>query len=224
MLKAKESRKLAWGKLKGKWGAFAVCTLIYFLLLLACSLLTTIILGPIATLLISGPLILGYSMVAINVSHRKSISEGQIFHGFKYFGSSLALYICNNIFIFLWCLLLIIPGIIKSFSYSMSFFVLADNPALSSGEARRKSIEIMKGNKFRFFCLNLSFIGWILLCTLTLGILYFWIYPYIFTAQAEFYRDLISESNDKIMYDDFSSPNLEEDKKEEKSDSLNPYF
>lgn len=100
MLKAKESRKLAWGKLKGKWGTFAVCTLIYELLALACSLLTFIFLGPIATLLISGPLILGYSMVAINVSHRKSISEGQIFHGFKYFGSSLALYICNNIFFY----------------------------------------------------------------------------------------------------------------------------
>ena len=97
----------------------------------------------------------------------------------------------------------------------MSFFVLADNPTLSSGEARRKSIEIMRGNKFRYFCLNLSFIGWFLLSILTLGILYFWIYPYIFTAQAEFYRDIIGESDDKIMYDDFSSPNLEEDKKEE---------
>ena len=155
MLKAKESRKLAWGKLKGKWGTFAVCTLIYELLALACSLLTFIFLGPIAMLLISGPLILGYSMVAINVSRRKNISEGQIFNGFKYFGSSLALLICNYIFVFLWSLLLIIPGIIKSFSYSMSFFVLADNPTLSSGEARRKSIEIMKGNKFRFFALTL---------------------------------------------------------------------
>lgn len=106
----------------------------------------------------------------------------------------------------------------------MSFFALADNPYLSSSDARNKSIEIMNGKKLDYFILNLSFIGWILLGALTFGILYFWIFPYIFTAQAEFYRDLISESNDKIMYDDFSSPNLEEDKKEEKSDSLNPYF
>lgn len=234
MLTAKETRKRAWKKLKGKWGTYAVCSLIYFLFIACCSVLTLIFIGPIIALIISGSMILGYSFIALNVSRRKTISEKQIFHGFKYFASSLALYICNNILLFLWTLLLIIPGIIKTFSYSMSFFVLADNPTLSSSEARRRSIEIMKGNKFRYFCLNLSFFGWFLLCILTFGILYFWIFPYIFTAQAEFYRDIINESDNKQMYDDgkpidkietdFSDneEDIPNDKKD--SDSLNPYF
>lgn len=92
----------------------------------------------------------------------------------------------------------------------------------------------MNGKKLDYFILNLSFIGWILLGALTFGILYFWIFPYIFTAQAEFYRDIINESDNKQMYDDgkpidkietdFSDneEDIPNDKKD--SDSLNPYF
>ena len=258
MLTAKETRKRAWKKLKGKWGTYAVCSLIYFLFIACCSVLTfifigpiiliisgslilrysyialNVFIGPIIALIISGSLILGYSFIALNVSRRKTINKRQIFYGFKHFGSSFALYVCNNILLFLWALLFIIPGIIKSISYSMSFFALADNPYLSSSDARNKSIEIMNGKKLDYFILNLSFIGWILLGALTFGILYFWIFPYIFTAQAEFYRDIINESDNKQMYDDGKpidkietdfSDNEEDNPNDKKdSDSLNPYF
>lgn len=92
----------------------------------------------------------------------------------------------------------------------------------------------MNGKKLDYFILNLSFIGWILLGALTFGILYFWIFPYIFTAQAEFYRDIINESDNKQMYDDGKpidkietdlSDNEEDNPNDKKdSDSLNPYF
>lgn len=94
------------------------------------------------------------------------------------------------ILIFLWSLLLLIPGIIKSFAYAMTPFVLVDNPELSCYEAIKRSQELMKGNKWRYFLLALSFLGWILLGILSLGIGFFWIIPYIETTTAAFYYDI----------------------------------
>lgn len=79
-----------------------------------------------------------------------------------------------------------------SYAYSMSWFILADNPDMPATEARKRSIAMMRGNKWRLFCLDFSFIGWMLLCILTLGILTFWIMPYVQTARAEFYQDLLA--------------------------------
>lgn len=77
----------------------------------------------------------------------------------------------------------------------MSTFILADNPQLSQSEARKASVEMMNGHKWRLFCLELSFIGWVLLSALTLGILLFWVTPYMHAAFAAFYEDLKSKSN-----------------------------
>ena len=74
----------------------------------------------------------------------------------------------------------------------MSYFILADDPNIPANEARKRSMEMMRGNKWRLFCLDFSFFGWILLSILTLGVLYFWIIPYIQTARAEFYQDLLA--------------------------------
>ena len=143
---------------------------------------------------------MGYSTMALSVSRQYALRFEQVFEGFKFYGSSLALYLINSILTFLWSLLLIIPGIIKAYSYSMSFYILADNPQMSANDARKYSMELMYNNKWRLFCLHFSFIGWGVLGILTLGILYFWIIPYIKTAEAEFYRDLIQETN----YDTFT--------------------
>ena len=99
----------------------------------------------------------------------------------------------NGIFIFLWTLLFIVPGIIKTYSYRLSYYILADNPSMSATEVRKRSIELMRGNKWRLFCLELSFIGWELLCILTLGILSFWVTPYYNAAIAEFYQSLLPQ-------------------------------
>ena len=94
------------------------------------------------------------------------------------------------IFIILWSLLLIIPGIVKSFSYAMTPFILEENPELSANEAIDRSRAMMKGHKFDLFWLFLSFLGWLILGIFTLGIGYLWLIPYMQTAVASFYEDV----------------------------------
>ena len=188
MLKAKEFRQTAWGKLRGKWGQMALSAFIYSLIMGACSALTV---GTVALLLLSGPMTLGLTLLALNAARGEDVSVNRLFDGFKNFGSAVWLHISNGLLIFLWTLLLIVPGIIKTFSYALSFHVLKDHPELSANEARKRSMVLMSGNKWRLFCLRFSFIGWWLLCLLTLGILSFWITPYQNTAIAEFYISLL---------------------------------
>lgn len=198
-MKAKDFRQAAWGKLHGKWGTMAVATLIYGIILGAINSLSFFgvvfsLISSIATLLLSGALALGFVIMAMLVMRQNDVRVGQLFDGFKNYGSALALSILIAIFTFLWSLLLVIPGIIKMYSYSMSYYVLADNPDMGANEARKRSMELMKGYKWRLFCLHFSFIGWLLLGVLTLGILYLWILPYIETAQAEFYQNILVET------------------------------
>ena len=101
-----------------------------------------------------------------------------------------------GLFILLWSLLLIIPGIIKAYSYAMTPYILDEHPELSANDAIDRSRAMMKGHKFDLFWLQLSFIGWVLLGFLTFGIGYFWLAPYIDTAQAAFYQDLKAEFGD----------------------------
>ena len=95
-----------------------------------------------------------------------------------------------GLFIALWSLLLVIPGIIKCFSYAMTPFILEENPELSANEAIDRSRAMMKGHKFDLFWLLLSFIGWYLLCIITLGLAALWVTPYIETAVGAFYEDV----------------------------------
>lgn len=191
MIKAKDLRLQAWNALKGKWGTMALCTLIFELIIGACAGLSWTGIGGIALLLIEGPLSLGFVMLAINVIRGCDVKIETLFDGFKNFGKAFLLALINAIFIFLWSLLLIIPGIIKALSYSMSVYILADNPSIEPNEARKQSMAMMNGHKWRLFCLELSFIGWWILCGLTLGILTFWVTPYQQTAVAAFYQDLL---------------------------------
>ena len=95
-----------------------------------------------------------------------------------------------SIFIFLWTLLLIIPGIVKCFSYAMTPYILEEHPELSANEAIDHSRAMMKGHKFDLFWLILSFIGWMILCVFTLGLGFFWLIPYMQTSVASFYEDV----------------------------------
>ena len=188
MLKAKDFRQRAWSKLHGNWTPAVVAYLIMDLILGVCAFTYA---GP---LILSGPLSVGFSFVAINYVRRNNPQIENLFASFRDFGRTFLLYLINNIFIALWSLLFIIPGIIKSLSYSMSYFILIDDINISANEARKRSMELMNGNKWRLFCLNFSFLGWILLSILTLGILFFWVMPYMEVARAEFYQSLISQN------------------------------
>lgn len=95
------------------------------------------------------------------------------------------------IWIVLYALLLIIPGIIKAISYSLVSYILARGTNASASEVLDLSAKMMEGHKMDFFLLNLSFIGWHILGILTLGILELWIYPYQQTANAKFLNDIM---------------------------------
>ena len=96
----------------------------------------------------------------------------------------------TGIFIFLWSLLFVIPGIIKSYSYAMTPYILEENPELGASEAIDRSRYMMRGHKFDLFWLQLSFIGWFFLCLLTAGIGFLWLAPYYETAKAAFYQEV----------------------------------
>ncbi len=193
MLRAKDFRRQAWEKKTGKWGLLAAITLIYSLIFGACGGLCVFYVGEILLLIVSGPLTLGYTVIGLNVMRSKEVTVEKLFCGFKQFTRSFVLYITNALLIAAWTLLLVIPGIIKTFSYAMSYQILHDNPEMSANEARKKSMELMKGNKWRLFCLQFSFIGWVLLSILTLGILTFWVMPYQQAAVSAFYISLLPE-------------------------------
>lgn len=92
--------------------------------------------------------------------------------------------------IFLWSLLLLVPGIVKGLGYGMAPYILCENPEIGAGEAIRRSSAMMKGHRFDLFYLYLSFIGWFILAFFTLGIGFLWIFPYLQTAEAAFYENL----------------------------------
>ena len=179
MLVAKDFRQRAWNNLSGKWGTMALATLIMSLITGTGAALAFIFIGGIVTLIITGPLTAGMCILTLHIVRASNVKIEMLFDGFKIFGKAFLLYILNGIFTFLWSLLFIIPGIIKTYSYSMSYYIF---------------LEMMKGNKWRLFCLHFSFIGWGLLTLLTFGILIFWVQPYMQTAQAEFYQSLLPET------------------------------
>ena len=131
---------------------------------------------------------------------RKLLTEGDnnlvsnAFHlGFKPYLHNVWGMLLMFLLIFLWSLLLIIPGIIKTYSYAMTPYILQENPELTASEAIHRSRMMMKGHKFDLFWLQLSFIGWAFLSILTFGIGFLWLQPYYYTAQAAFYEEVKSD-------------------------------
>jgi uncharacterized membrane protein len=113
------------------------------------------------------------------------------FSGFKVkYGRNIGTLLLVGIKVVLWTILFIIPGIIKTYEYAIIPYILADDPEISSKDAFKKAKQMMKGNKWRLFKLEFSFIGWAFLCALTLGIGTFFLIPYVSAANAEFYAEL----------------------------------
>lgn len=193
MLCARDYRRRAWSRLSGNWTVPALAALILILISSAAGAFNKLYgLGTAISLVISGPFLLGYAIISLNVVRGAKTELEQLFLGFKNFLSAFLLHLINSLLIFLWSLLFIVPGIIKAVSYSLSFYILCDNPDMSANDARLKSMELTYGHKWSLFCLYVSFLGWIILCGLTFGILSVWVIPYIQTATAEFYVSLIT--------------------------------
>ena len=116
-----------------------------------------------------------------------------MFYGFKDLWCAFKVQFLTGLFTFLWSLLFVIPGIIKALSYSMSTYILAENPGMPALEAIERSKKMMDGHKADLFVLGLSFIGWALLGSITLGIAYIWIIPYVSTTYVNFYNQIKGE-------------------------------
>lgn len=113
----------------------------------------------------------------------------------KWGNVTLAMFL-KNLFVALWSLLLIVPGIIKSYEYRMVPFLLADDPSMNWKDALETSKDMMNGNKWDAFVLDLSFIGWFILSGLTLGLLgIFYTNPYYYQTCAQLYVALLENSN-----------------------------
>ena len=172
--------------LQGQWGNAVAACLIYMALSIAVSFIPF---GTLLLYLILGPLYLGLSLMFLSIIRTRG-EVGQLFSGFQQYGRATGAYLLVVLFTLLWFLLLIIPGIIMSYAYMMTFFVLADDPQVGAREAIRRSKEMMRGNKWKLFCLYCRFIGWSLLAMLTCGIGFLWLMPYMQAAAAHFYEDV----------------------------------
>ncbi len=132
----------------------------------------------------------GYARFNLELVDR---TEGKLESLFTCFGNwktTAATRFLKTLYTFLWSLLFIIPGIIASYSYAMTGYILADHPELTASEAIERSKEMMSGNRFRLFCLHFSFIGWAILCAFTMGIGNLWLNPYKQATVAAFYREV----------------------------------
>jgi len=184
--------QMARESLKGKWGLAIGTLVVYIIISVALQIIPYV--GPIASLIISGPFALGLSYFSLSISRNQNAKLEQIFQGFNNFGTALGAYLLRLLFIILWALLLIIPGIIAAISYSMTFYILADDHSIGAMEAIDKSKKMMDGYKLKYFYLLLRFFGLGLLCILTLGIGFLWLIPFMQVSSAKFYDDLKANS------------------------------
>ncbi len=196
MRNANQLRSAARESLSGKWSGAVVMALIFYIFINAINGLV-VATNEAATSAITVLLIpIGYSFkIAFldNIRSGEQYKAGQMFSCFKDYirmaGTGFLVYI----YTFLWGLLLLVPGIIKALSYSLTPYILKDYPELKYDSAIELSMEMMKGHKWDLFCLYLTFIGWFLLSMLTFGIGFLWLQPYICAAMAHFYEDVKAE-------------------------------
>ena len=142
------------------------------------------------TLFVDYPLQVGVSGYYLKCRERKT-EIGEMFAPFRDgYLTAVGTMTLSALKIFLWSLLFLIPGIIKAYGYAMVPYILAENPEMQAKDTLRYSETIMRGNRWRFFCLDLSFMGWFLLGFFSLGMGYLFLVPYIEAAHAEFYKEL----------------------------------
>lgn len=219
MRNSRSFREEAWGILSQNYWTMFLLFLFYILATGAVEIIintkeTTMIpeilgIGALAILLrlLTLPLQFGYYWCVLDFSRQKDVSIKDIvepYMSLHMFLKTIAVSFVMGILLLLWTLLLIIPGIIKSFSYAMVPYILKDNPDIGIIDAITKSRQIMDGNKWRLFKLFLSFIGWGILIILTFGLAVFWVGPYIDVAKACFYNEVSRKYEEmKIFHQDF---------------------
>ncbi|MDO4733220.1 MAG: DUF975 family protein [Bacillota bacterium] len=192
-LSRKEMKKLAKERLSGNWGKAIGAGLLASLILLGGSALGI----GIGGIILAGVLDMGLALFFMQLFRIREVPFNKMFSGFERFGTACWAGILQGLLLFAWSLLLVIPGIIKYYAYAMTFYILNDHPEMTAREAITASKKMMKGHKGRLFVLELSFIGWALLSSLTGGILLIvYVYPYQCATYAAFYEDLKARQED----------------------------
>lgn len=189
-------RKEARHVMQGNWGTMAIAMVVfivfslYCVVILECFTYKTKAIEILIEIFVGFPLGYSIAIMCLDLYRKKEVHSGDLFQGYNSLARVVMTYILVSIYIFLWSLLLLIPGIIKTYSYSMVPFILKDHPELENNAAIEESMRIMRGHKMKLFLLDLSFIGWGILSCLTLGIGFIFLTPYMTTARAAFYEDI----------------------------------
>lgn len=214
MKTASELRAEGRAALQGKWLQFALFTFVYMVIVeladipnviyrfstmfdrgTSFSALSFLPVISYILVLVLLPLMWGFQVAFLsNRRYANFDNFGSLFDGFKDFQRIFTTTLLMYVYIFLWTLLLIIPGIVKSISYSMTPYILKDNPELDNNRAIERSMTMMEGHKMDYFILQLTFIGWGLLSILTCGIGFLFLIPYMQSSTAAFYENLLDET------------------------------
>ena len=184
MMKISVIKQRAKAALKGHWFANIV---VLVLMVLITAVLDLTYVGA----LLSGLVMFGSAAFYLELVKSKQGKVGTFFGGmfkkfFKRWGASLLI----SLYTFLWTMLFIIPGIVKSYAYAMTPYIMMEKPEMGINDAITKSRMMMKGHKWQLFLLDLSFIGWMLLSIVTLGIAFVYVWPYYSAARAQFYKEV----------------------------------
>lgn len=206
MKKSSEFRAAGRADLAGKWNKAALFVGVYFIIAMLLGSIYDILLDgtyeilgqPVISFLLSTlvfiPMEWSLEVAFLNNqrSDKEAFSISRLFVGYIDFRIFTTL-LLTSLYSILWSLLLLVPGIIKGLSYSMTGYILLDNPEMSNNAAIEESMRMMEGHKWQLFKLYLSFIGWILLSALTLFIALYWLNPYIYSTMARFYSEIKEE-------------------------------
>ena len=188
----KQLKAQAKAQIKDKIGILIAVTLVIGAITGAASFLASLIpgVGMVVSIILTPAFALSTVRIYLMVVRGGTPEIKDSFSGFDDFFSAFKVTLLVGLYTFLWSLLFIVPGIIKGYSYSMSLFVLAENKGKSARECIAESKAMMEGRKMELFVLDLSFIGWYLLGSLTCGIAYLYVVPLLNTAHANFYEEI----------------------------------
>ena len=185
--------------LENKWGNFVLITFVYGFIIGITQILSgdkdspaILHLIGLVLFILALPLTWGYQTLFLGAVRGGEATAKDMFEGYnkELFSRVLTTTLLYYVYVFLWSLLLLIPGCIKSYSYAMTPYILKDNPEMKNNAAIEESMRMMDGHKLELFMLDLSFIGWALLSFLTCGIGFLWLVPYMNMARVNFYEDL----------------------------------
>lgn len=185
--------------LENKWGNFVLITFVYGFIIGITQVLSgdkdspaILHLIGLVLFILALPLTWGYQTLFLGAVRGGEATAKDLFEGYnkELFSRVLTTTLLYYVYVFLWSMLLLIPGCIKAYSYAMTPYILKDNPEMKNNAAIEESMRMMDGHKLELFLLDLSFIGWAILSLLTCCIGFLWLVPYMNMARVNFYEDL----------------------------------